>query len=104
MKKICIIFVFSCLTTAFAQAQFMTGQKVIGGNIGFSANKVESPGNYYHSNNSLVSVNPYFATFSKPNLLCGIGLTYSYNHQKDTNLSNNSAQTTNRNNIGIEVF
>lgn len=70
MKKIYALFSLFCLTTLFAKAQFEPGQKVIGGNVGFSSGKNEYPYlSFYTSDYSNVSISPSIGSFRKPNLL-----------------------------------
>ena len=83
MIKIYALFILSVLATVSVKAQFDVGQKVLGGNIGFSTNKNENLYNTTSSSNSSVfSISPSLSWFNKPNHLIGIGLTYNYNNQK----------------------
>lgn len=103
MKKIYSIFSLFCLTAIFAEAQFEPGQKVIGGNIGFSAGKSEYPNSYSYTSYSNVSISPSISSFTKPNLLCGIGLSYAYNYTKTKNSLNEEIRGQS-NSIGINFF
>ncbi len=83
MTKIYTLFFLSFLPVLFAAAQFDKGQKVLGGNIGFST----SNSKYYYNNYEAytltnVSASPSLGWFTKANQLFGIGLLYNYNRQK----------------------
>jgi hypothetical protein len=74
MIKIFTISGLIYLMPFLGNAQFETGQKVIGGSIALSINKQESPYSYGSTNNyTNIYVSPSFAKFSKPNLLRGVG-------------------------------
>lgn len=88
-----------------AHAQFETGQKVIGGNIGFSVGKDEAPYSYgYTSNFANIAVNPSFSKFRKPNLLKGIELSYSYQYWKSKSTQTTDVSRRYNNSIGISCF
>ncbi|MEJ7677645.1 MAG: hypothetical protein WKG06_07215 [Segetibacter sp.] len=105
MKKIYALFNFCFFITVFAQAQFEKGQKAVGGNIGFAAAKSENVySSNYTSDYSNLSVSPSVGLFSRSNLLCGIGLLYVYNYQKNKNFMNTDDSKTWNHSIGIDLF
>lgn len=83
MIKIYTLSLLFFLTSLFATAQFDIGQKVVGGNVGFTTTTTD---NYYRMGTSVkqvfFSVSPSIAKFTKSNQLCGIGLYYNYLHQQ----------------------
>lgn len=91
------------LSTLVTNAQFETGQKVLGGNMGFSLNKGENLNNLYltyvYTN---LSVSPSFSWFNKPNRLVGVGLSYGYYNYKET--INNQTTDAKVNSIGLNIF
>lgn len=105
MKKIFALLNLFCLTTVFAQAQFEKGQKAAGGNIGFSSGKSENIySSNYTSDYSNVSISPSVGSFSRSNLLCGIGLSYGYNYQKNKSFMNADDSKMWNHSIGINLF
>lgn len=104
MTKIYTLSILFCLSVSFASAQFDIGQKVIGGNVGFSTTKSE---NYYNPNSDNqvnVSFSPSMAWFTKPNHLVGIGLMYNYGWQKTGNNMNNDLSKSYNHSIGLNLF
>lgn len=105
MKKIYALLSFSSLIVIFGHAQFEKGQKVAGGNIGFSTGKSENIYSYnYTSDYSNVSISPSVGSFTNPNLLCGIGLSYGYNYQKNKSFMDDNVGKTWDHSIGINLF
>lgn len=105
MIKIYAFFSLFCLTAIFVEAQFEPGQKVAGGNLGFSTGKSKYLyGNSSTTDYSNVSISPSIGSFRKPNLLYGMGLAYGYNYQKTTNLLNTEVNRTSNHSIGINLF
>lgn len=108
MRKIYLAFILSCFAASFVHAQFTKGQKVLGGNLGFSINKFEnspySNNSFYTSNYYAVSINPSVGWLSKPNLLSGIGLSYGYSYQKFMNSYDSSFQKLYNNAIAVNGF
>lgn len=105
MKKIYALLSFSSLIAVFSHAQFEKGQKIAGGNIGFSAGKSENRYSYnYTSDYSNVSISPSVGSFTNPNLLCGIGLSYGYNYYKNKSFMNDNVGQTWDHSIGINLF
>ena len=102
MQKKSTILVLLIVITSVANAQFTKGQKVLGGNGGFSVGKSESSD--FTNRQNTITINPSFAKFTKANQLCGIGLVYGYSQQKS--VSPNYAQKSNikNQNIGVNVF
>jgi hypothetical protein len=99
-------FLISCFaTTVFTYGQFEKGQKVVGGNIGFSVVKNENPNSWnYSTDNSNVSINPSVSWFNKSNTLWGMGLLYGYSYQKNKINMTQVTDRTWRNVIGINLF
>ncbi|HEX8334187.1 MAG TPA: hypothetical protein VF622_16315 [Segetibacter sp.] len=105
MIKIYSLAILLSLSTVFAQAQFVTGQRVLGGNIGFSTNKRENISNGISTTNSTAFLlSPSLGSFTKPNVLRGVGLSYGYSIQKSEYSLNNSTQRIPNHLIGINLF
>lgn len=104
MKKIFTLSSFIILAANFSHAQFTPGQKVLGGNLGFSTGKSEYPFSFPNSSSyTNFSVNPSIAKFEKPNVLKGISLSYAYRNEKNIN-QNNDINKRNDHSIGIDFF
>ncbi len=103
MQKKSTILALLVVVTTMANAQFNKGQKVLGGNFGFSTGKSKSSENYTSHQNSF-TINPSFAKFTKSNQLCGIGVGYGYSRLQ--NKTPNNAQNSNSINqsLGVNVF
>ncbi len=87
------------------KTQFVTGQKVLGGNISFNNAKIVDNGNSVSTSwQTNFSFNPTFAKFSKANTLCGFGLNYGYYRQKLKNTSGNDYSTSTNQILGASVF
>jgi hypothetical protein len=105
MKKIFTLICLIYLIPTLVRSQFEPGQKVIGGNIGFSTFKDESLyNNFLTTNYSNVSINPSISTFKKPNVLRGVGLSYAYSYRKEESSNLPQTSTTTNNSIGIDLF
>lgn len=102
MKRFCFVLASFCLVYA-AEAQFTTGQRMIGGqlSVGYSNMDINTPVTQ-KQNNTSVSFSPVFSKFSSPKRINGFGLQYSYSHQKSSNGSP-SEQTYNSHLIGAFV-
>lgn len=102
MKKLCFVLASFCLVYA-AEAQFSTGQRMIGGqlSVGYSNTDINTTP-IQKQNSSSVSLSPTFYKFSSPTRLNGFGLQYSYAHQK-TGIGSPSEQTYNSHLIGAFV-
>lgn len=102
MRK--ILFVLSFATFHVCHAQFETGKKVIGGQIGFGLSKTNNPNispgliQQYSSFSASLSL----SRFKTPTLLNGFGFNYGYNHAEYAPL-NSSAHTDNNSTIGVFV-
>ena len=103
MQKKSTILVLLIVINFMASAQFQKGQKVLGGNIGFTVGKSENGDNYTSRQNSF-TINPSFAKFTKPNQLCGIGVGYGYSRQKfESPVTSQNTNVINQT-IGVNVF
>lgn len=104
MIKVYTLFFLFCFSTLITSAQFNTGQKVIGGNVGFGVNNNK---NYYtyggSSKQTNINVNPTLGWFTKPNLVCGIGINYNYSIQKN-NSNNSDSGKTYSHSFGVNLF
>lgn len=104
MKKIFTLASFIILAANFSHAQFTPGQKVLGGNLGFSTGKSEYPFSSPNSSSyTNFSVNPSIATFKKANVLQGVSLSYDFRQEKNRS-SNNSVNKINNHSVGIGFF
>ena len=86
MKQIFTLFSIIYFIPLISDAQFETGQKVIGGNLSFNASK-SSNDTVYKVTNTGIGLQLSKAKFVKPNLLAGIGISYGYS----VNLNKNSS-------------
>lgn len=103
MKKKSTILAFIVVISTMANAQFNKGQKVLGGNFGFSISKNKSSDDYISRQYSL-SLNPSFAKFTKSNQLCGIGVGYGYNRQKSESPNSLPNSYNTNQSVGVNVF
>lgn len=100
------------LIPLLSDAQFETGQKVIGGNISFSTNSSNSTQVYdtrnYHSDGISAVINLSIAKFYSPVSLRGAGIFYMYNNSKSYSLEDSSNNRNGYKNlqhsIGINLF
>ncbi|HEX8356509.1 MAG TPA: hypothetical protein VF610_03820 [Segetibacter sp.] len=105
MTKVYTFSVLFCLLALAADAQFSKGEKVLGGNLGFSTDTSE---NYYNSvsgyKHTYVSFAPSLGWFTKPQQLVGVGLIYGYNQQKLTNNNAGDPTKSYAHNAGVTIF
>ena len=93
-----LLFVILFSAVAVCQAQFETGKKVIGGQIGLSFSKNDqnsSPG--VDQRSSMFSSTLLLSRFKSPTLLKGFGFNYAHNyyHANIGNLTNDQVNRTN---------
>ncbi|MEO8174909.1 MAG: hypothetical protein ABI581_17570 [Sediminibacterium sp.] len=80
MKNLLLLTVFAC-SVFFANAQFTTGQKMIGGNFGLNSGTSTlntAPGIFQRQLNAHVALS--FSKFKSPTLITGAGFNYLYQH------------------------
>lgn len=85
MKKIFTLLSILYLIPGWSEAQFETGQQLLGGNLLFSTSSGNSTPMFdnryiYHNSATGVGINPSIATFRSPSSLRGAGLIYNYNN------------------------
>lgn len=79
MKNLLLLTAFLCVAF-FAEAQFVTGQKLISGQFGFYFNNTDVASTPGTSNQIFsFSFSPSFSRFKSPTLIIGGGLYYAYN-------------------------
>lgn len=99
MKKTCLLLLLLSIVTV-SHAQFQTGKKVIGGQLGFATNN----NNYFSTPGSEQRVTQFSTSFSlarfkSPTLLNGFGVSYSYNRAHNNIGSPTDDQVYNSHNI-----
>lgn len=105
MQKNIYLLAVVLLLAQIGKTQFVPGQKVLGGNIGFNANKIVDQGTSVSTSwQTNFSFNPSFATFTKSNTLCGFGLNYGYNRQKTAPASGSPYSTSTNQTLGASAF
>ena len=105
MIKIYSFLVLCLISATPAFCQFEKGQKILGGDIGFSSGKSQNVySNNYTSAYSNVSINPSFGWFSKADKLWGMGLSYGFNYQKNNSYMSTDISRIWRNTLGINIF
>ena len=91
------------ISVSSTKAQFEIGQKLLGGNIGFSTVETNNSSNYT-TNTIGFGISPTYSIFKKPNQLVGLGLSYNYSQQKSSTIIGTNESTNNSNSIGIDAF
>ncbi len=105
MQKNIYLLAVVLLLAQIGIAQFIPGQKVLGGNIGFNNSKIVDQGNSVNTSwQTNFSFNPTFAKFTKANTLCGFGLNYGYYQQKAAIASSSQYQTSTNQTLGASAF
>ena len=92
MKKFyaCVLSVF--LLYSIVNAQFIKGQKVVGGNVGFSTGKIDYTVPNQNRQTSF-SINPSIGWFCKPNVLAGLGVSYGFSNLKNSGTSSQISES-----------
>jgi hypothetical protein len=105
MIKIYPLIILLSLFTVFAKAQFVIGQRVLGGTISFSTGKNENVINGNTTTNySNFFISPSIAKFKKANVLRGIGFSYGYSYQKSKYNFNPTDTRQYNNSVGVNLF
>lgn len=78
---------FCCLLTiSICHGQFVTGQKLIGGQLSFGMNDFSMPqGNYVDQKSTTLSLGLSLSRFRSPTVLTGFGISYNYQYSKSFN-------------------
>ena len=105
MQKKSTILVLLIVINFMASAQFQKGQKVLGGNGGFSTGTSEiNVSDKNISKNTSISINPTLSKFTKSNQLVGIGVSYVYTYQKFISSNLQDYQKSRSNSFGANIF
>ncbi len=105
MKKFYASLVSILLLSFIGHTQFQKGQKVLGGNGGFSTGRSDVNLNDQNvSKSTNLSINPTFSKFTKSNQLVGFGVSYGYMYQKYISNNLQSYQKNRSNSFGASVF
>ncbi|MCY7420747.1 MAG: hypothetical protein LH478_03280 [Chitinophagaceae bacterium] len=102
MKKFYASLVSIFLLSFIGYSQFQKGQKVLGGNVGFSTGKID----YTVPNQSRqtsFSINPSIGWFCKPNVLAGFGVSYGFNNLKNSG-TNSQRNESKSQNMAVNAF
>lgn len=91
------------LSVSSLKAQFDKGQKLLGGNVGFSTSKTNN-GNNFSTTATGFGISTGYSIFKKTNQLVGIGLSYNYSQQKNSTSIGTNESTNNANSIWINAF
>jgi hypothetical protein len=85
MKNFLLMFALVCIVIT-TQAQFTTGQKMIGGQIsgGFSTGKVDGSSDYDKRANAAFTLS--LSKFKSPTEYRSVGITYAYTHHSAANM------------------
>ena len=97
-----LVFILT-LSVSSSKAQFDIGQKLLGGNIGFSTSKINNSSNFT-TNTIGFGISPTYSIFKKNNQLVGLGLSYNYSQQKSSTIIGTNESTNHSNSIGINAF
>jgi len=111
MKKIFTYLSPLYLLPFIGDAQFETGQKVIGGSLSAASSSGNATPSFdnrsiYHTTNTGITVSPSIAKFYKPTLLRGIGFIYGYGNYtyKEEAPDYGNGYKSISHNIGINAF
>ncbi len=105
MQKKSTILILLIVTSFMANAQFNKGQKVWGGNVGFSTGTSDvNVSDKNISKYTNISINPTFSKFTKSNQLVGFGVSYVYAYQKYISSNLQDYQKSRSNSFGASIF
>lgn len=102
MKKLFALFVAGCIVYT-ADAQFTSGQKMIGGQLGIGYNTSETQGTPGVETRSFqFSLSPSFSKFVSPTAFNTVGISYDYMHQRSA-INTNGESVYDSNAFGLYV-